>query len=115
MKLFLLLSITITILLALSLPTLANDPTNAGECKSMLRSMLVEKCNTLFAKPDQADAKKSCLDNVSVGLETCDQFFGQNSDFCAVCTNNCISNYQETDPKRKDCLQMCLTHEGCKK
>ncbi|MBF0106659.1 MAG: hypothetical protein HQM16_15195 [Deltaproteobacteria bacterium] len=94
----------------------AKDPANANECKTMLKTMLLEKCNTLFATAEQADAKASCLKNIDASLaSTCDKFFGKDSDFCSVCTNGCINNYQETDPERTNCLKMCLAHAECQK
>ncbi|MCP5464003.1 MAG: hypothetical protein H7A33_03165 [Deltaproteobacteria bacterium] len=88
-------------------------PTSKKECRDQLQKLLVQKCNVLFADAAKAEQKKACLANLETGLKTCDQFFGNENDFCANCTNGCISNYDEANPQRKECLQMCLTHKGC--
>ncbi|OVE81445.1 hypothetical protein BVY03_03685, partial [bacterium K02(2017)] len=89
---------------------------NANECKSMLKGMLVEKCNSLFPGKENTQQRESCLKNMDIGLGTCDKFFGNGGkDFCTNCTNGCIGNYKDTDPKRGQCLQTCFAQEGCQK
>ena len=90
----------------------AGDPTNKAQCLSSLRSAIESRCEQMFTDAEQ---KTACLQQVGSQVEqTCQQFFGEGTDFCAACTSSCTQNFDSTNKRRRECLDMCLKQRACR-
>jgi len=95
--------------------TFAADPASQEECVRMTRAPVQEQCRTLFAGPGQVSQRAACLDGAADNVASvCERFFGEGKDFCAVCTSACTGNFTPGDDRRRECLDMCLAHPGCR-
>ena len=97
--------------LALSATVQARDPTNMSECVSTIKPLIESQCKSMFTDEQK---RSSCLQQVGPHVQqTCNQFFGEGQDFCATCTSSCTQNFPSGDPKRRECLSMCLSQPRC--
>ena len=89
----------------------AADPTNMTECVGTLTPMIEARCQSMFSGSEE---RSNCLAQVTPHVQnTCQQFFGEGQDFCATCTSSCTRAYPSGDPKRRECLSMCLSQPRC--
>ena len=90
----------------------ARDPTNMNECLGSLKPAIEARCRQMYADQRQ---QASCLQAVAPQVrQTCQQFFGAGQDFCAVCTSSCTQSIPAGDPRRRECLSMCLAQPKCR-
>jgi hypothetical protein len=77
----------------------------------MMTPLVEARCRALFTESGQ---QASCLQQVAPQVKrTCDQFFGEGQDFCAICTASCTRHFPAGEPKRRECLSMCLSQQRC--
>jgi len=92
----------------------AGDPRNKSECLTALAGALETECRRIYAGAEQTSMREQCLGAVAPQLEpVCEQFFGEEADFCATCNKACTDNFQPGSGDRKECLNMCLSNPGC--
>ena len=92
----------------------SQDPTNKEECIIMLKPQLRAQCTAFFGS-DKLDMRQACIENIDKESEAqCGRFFGEGG-FCFVCTSECISQYHETDPTRRECIKTCMSNPACEK
>lgn len=104
-------ALLLTLALCVFAPLQARDPTNMSECVSTIKPLIETQCRSMFTDEEQ---RSSCLQQVGAQVQqTCNQFFGEGRDFCATCTSSCTQNFPSGDPKRRECLSMCLSQPRC--
>ena len=92
----------------------ADDPRNESECLTALADALETECLRIYASADQASTRDQCLNAIIPQIKSvCEQFFGVGADFCATCNKSCTDNFASGSNSRKECLTMCLNHQGC--
>ncbi len=106
--------VTVAILVLTPVGSDAGDPRNKPECLIALADALETECRRIYAGAEQTSMREQCLNAIAPQLEpVCEQFFGEEADFCATCNKGCTDNFQSGSDRRKECLTMCLNQPGC--
>ncbi len=106
--------VAVAILVLTPIDSDADDPRNESECLTALADALETECLRIYASADQASTRDQCLNAIIPQIKpVCEQFFGEGADFCATCNKSCTDSFASGSNSRKECLTMCLNHQGC--
>ncbi len=106
--------VVVAILVLTPIDSDADDPRNESECLTALVDALEIECLRIYAGADQLPMRDQCLNAIVPQAKlVCEQFFGEGADFCANCNKSCTDNFASGSDTRKECLTMCLNHQGC--